>query len=236
VSTAPPQLLRTLAFGDLAAGPWGFVWDDGTGAVLVTGTLGKTPSAPVVRPVSLTGEPEDEQWLLSGEGTELRVTAGHGQLCGVAGALSAGGVEHELETLGLRATLPAPVPAALDSLRVILAWFTPEDGVAFAAARSRGASGQERDEVTASVFDSNGAVSIDDGRLSTTYSGAAPLRMSLEMWVDDEEDAFPRRAAGEVIDDGTEVAVSGLTLDVRALHSHRAGHDGLGVYVLARPR
>jgi hypothetical protein len=233
VTLQASTMLRTLAFGALPGGPWGFVWSDPNSTVAVIGEIGADAQ---VRDLELAGDPEAETWSLHGDGVELSAVAGHGQLCELTGTVRIGGTEHTVQALGVRTTLSAPEPSALDSLRIVLVWFSPEDGVAFAAVRPRGASGQERDEVQASVVETSGTVAIDDGRLSTTYAAGAPKRMSLELWIDDEEDSFPRRAAGEVIGSGAELKLTGLTADVRVLHAHRAGHDGLGVYVLARPR
>jgi hypothetical protein len=223
--------VRTLAFGGLADGLWGFVWSRQE-TVAIVGSLGDEPETSVVR-AELVGEPEADRWTLTGEGVELRAVAGHGQLCTVAGAFGVGGIPGELETLGLRASIPADL-AAVDSLRVVLAWFAPDDGLAVSSARPRGAAGHDHDEVIATVFEPGGALTIDDGRLSTTYDATGqPTRMSLELWLPDEEESYPRRAAGEVIGMLGEAELADAELEVHALECHRAGRDGLGVYALA---
>lgn len=233
MTLATSPLLRTLAFGGLAEGLWAFVWSHHE-TVAVIGSLGEDPGISIVR-VELVGEPEAEQWTVTGEGIELSAIPGHGQLCTVAGALGFDGADRELETLGVRASVPTEI-TALDSLRVVLAWFAPDDGLAVSSARPRGAAGHDHDEVIATVFEPAGALTIDDGRLSTTYDATgAPSRMSLELWLEDEADTYPRRAAGEVIGTGGEVPLSDVELQAHALQCHRAGHDGLGVYALAVP-
>ena len=80
----------------------------------------------------------------------------------------------------------------------------------------------------------DGWVPVADPRLSTTYTDTGdPLRTSLELWISDGEDEFPRRAAGEAAGPGAELATDELQMRVAPLRCHSRGQDGAGVYVLA---
>jgi hypothetical protein len=58
--------------------------------------------------------------------------------------------------------------------------------------------------------------------------------MGLELWVGDGDEQFPRRAAGEALGPGEELSAGAMTVRILPLRCHSAGHDGPGVYLLAR--
>ncbi len=73
------------------------------------------------------------------------------------------------------------------------------DGIAVAAVRPRKASGHANDAVHAALLDPcAGVTAVAEPRLSTTYGGdGTPTRAGLELWLEDENEHYPRRAAGD---------------------------------------
>jgi hypothetical protein len=254
MSAPPGTALRTLAFGDLDAGLWvasAGAADQVTAVVASALTADQRPASSVVPIVSvraqLAGSAPDEQWELTGDALQLRVTVenrwrvpGDGpfaQPCRVAGRLELDGVEREVDCLGVRSSVPDLNLRALDSLRQVLVWFADDDAIALSSVRPRGAEGQDRDVVAAAVFEPEGRLEVEEGRLSTTYAaGDAPTRMSLELWLTDEEEQFPRRAAGESLGSGASGTAAEAEIGLYALRCHSHGRDGAGAYVVARPR
>jgi hypothetical protein len=251
---APTVPLSTLAFGDAQADLWGVVWGARDAVAIIGGSrTGATVSidsaaqdAGAVRADGLTleveviGECEISYQDASDSDAEASdadvVTA---QICAVAGTASLDGDPQTVDCLGLRVMQAAPDPAGLDSLRQVLAWFAPGDALAVAAARPRRSAGHDRDEVTAAMFEPAGPLGIDEARLSTTYGeDGAPRRMSLELWPVEEEEqegAYPRRVAGEVVGPAIVATAGEFRLEARPMRCHRAGNDGRGVYLIARP-
>jgi hypothetical protein len=236
---------RTLAFGDVDGRMWGAAVQSAD-AGLAFGSAGGWSVAP---------EPEwtveDRAWSLRGDGFELHVDprgeapedsdgrapgeiSGLQELCRVHGRISLDGVEQTVDCAGTRTEIDGLEPDAIGSARVVSGWFGPDEAITVIALRSRRASDQESDLVAATLFDPGGWVPVTDPRLSTTYTEAGgPARTSLELWVADGENEFPRRAAGEAT--GLDVAVTAgeLALRVAPLRCHSRGLEGSGVYVLA---
>lgn len=238
---------RTLAFGDVDGQLWGAAVQSAH-AGLAFGSTGASSVAP---------EPEwiieDRVWNLRGEGFELHVdprgeapkeadgngegpaeVSGLQELCRVHGRISLDGVEQIVDCGGTRTEIDGLEPGAIGSARVVSGWFGPDEAITVIALRSRRASDHQADLVAATLFDPNGWVPVTDPRLSTTYTEAGrPARTSLELWVADGENEFPRRAAGEAT--GADVAVTAgeLALRVAPLRCHSRGLEGAGVYVLA---
>jgi hypothetical protein len=236
--------LRTLTFGDVEQGVWGAAWLPGPDApgmlVLGTGEQITTYEAAV--------EIDGPEWRLQAEGLVLAVaadsppveltdesgaSAGSEQLCAVSVAL---GPDAEFQSPGRRGEHPIVLaPDRVDSVREVSAWFEGGEAVAVLALRSRKQRGHEQDAITALVIDPEKPVSIVDPRLSTTYAASGrPTRMTLELWSDDP-DQYPRRFAGESAGREAEVSVAGWTVSAQLLRCHSRGHDGTGMYVLARP-
>ncbi len=122
----------------------------------------------------------------------------------------------------------------LESVRGLSGWFGADQGLTLLALRPAGRRGQEDDLIAATVFDPEGWMAVDDPRISTTYrAGDRPARASLELWIGDGDEQFPRRAAAEATGDGAELEHNGLRLQVTPLRCHTLGLDGAGVYLLA---
>jgi hypothetical protein len=244
-------VLRTVAFGDLDAGVWGAAW----GAEQPFVTLGALDvgEATAVAPVTIEGSGETEEWRISGEGVELALApegspastpalngapASFDQLCRVRGRFNIGRTERAVDCLGRRGVRVQPIDLGrFESLRDVSAWFGPDQGLVVASLRPRKATGHGADVVTAALLEPTGPVAVADPRLSTTYTAEGrPSRMSLELWLGDEEDEYPRRAAGEAI--GAGVTSSRGEVEVRAelLRCHSRGSEGAGVYLLVRAR
>ncbi len=242
MSAAGAGELRTLAFGELDAGLWGCAWAAGETCVAIAG---KGTTASVLDDATLHGAGASEQWTLTGDGLELEALpvgdtadaqplGGYDQLCRVRGAIRLPDGEHELEVLGRRASRAGIDVVALDSVRDVSAWFAPDDGLTLTALRPRGAKGHDRDVLAASVFGEDGARTVADPRLSSTYGhDGRLLHTGLELWLDAENDQqYPRRAAADALSNGAHVDVAGRTLSVWPLLWRSRGVEGAGIYVL----
>lgn len=229
-------MLRTLTFADTGSGIWGAAWtlgDDHGGFALVGG-----------HSASL-----DDDWRLTGDGIELEPASGGVRFEGVDGfdefVIVRGRIaDRTIECLGRRGERPALDPTAYDSIRDVSAWFAADDGLALTSARPQGARGHEDDQLTVSAIEGGQPLAIADPRLSTTYgSDGSPVRASLELWVgqpDQDEDAddgpalHPHRTAGEATADPAGAMLGSLVVQARAFRWHARGHEGSGMYVLAR--
>lgn len=246
--------IRTLAFGHLDAGLWGCVWA-GEQPVAVIGGLDET-SSPHSGPVTIDGSSENEDWRIAGrdwgsagDRLELVVTGasapasagslpGFEQLCRVTGRYALGTSEHAVDCLGLRALRDPLDLGRLDSMRVLFAWFEPDEGLSLTALRPRGARGHDADTVAATVFDPEGPTAVEDPRLSTTYGrDGLPVHAGMELWLaaDGEGEQYPRRAAGDALGASVRLRHAGLELGASPLRWHSRGQEGAGVYLLVRP-
>jgi hypothetical protein len=231
-----------LNFADLDSGVWGVAWDlgaDRSGVVLIGDRAGfASPEA------ALTGT-----WEISGDEVDLESVAeelaGVDQLIAVRGRLRLNGTEHRIDCLGRRGLRADLDPLALESVRDVSAWFAPEDGLALTAARSPGSTGQEDDRLTASFFEGGRLLAIAEPRLSTTYGAdGSPIHAGLELWPEppadqdgtDHTPSYPRRAAGEAAGSPATATAGSLSIEARLFRWHSHGHEGAGMYVLARLR
>jgi hypothetical protein len=248
VSATAAGSIRTVAFGDLDAGLWGVAWSNGEAFAAVG------PSQPGAvlngEAVTVSGSEADEEWILTAPDFELRATPqselvvstevdGFDQLCRVQGSAVVGGERRALEVPGRRGHRPAIDIDALDSIREVSAWFGEAGGLGLTALRPNAFKGHDHDLVAASVFDSDGAVSVADPRLSTTYTAAgSPARVGLELWLDqeDSEQQYPRRAAGEAVGASASWPLGSFLLEVHLMRCRSRGAEGTGVYLLARRR
>jgi hypothetical protein len=243
-----PGSFRTLAFGDLDGGVWGAAWV-GPASLVAIGAL--TGAEPAILDAVLSGSSADTDWTLAGEAIDLTIAAhgeaagspqldGFDQLCHVRGRAVLAGQELTIDALGRRGMRADIELGSLDSIRDVSAWFPPDDGIAVTALRPRRASGHEGDLVVASLFEPSGAVAVADPRLSTTYAAdGSPSRAGIELWLDsadEDEEQYPRRAAGEAIGPAVVAAGDGLTVAAQVLRWHSRGQEGLGMYTLARAR
>ena len=247
MSGAGTSAFRTLAFGAVDGRLWGAAVQSAE-AALAFGSGDGTRAAPAP-----AWTIEDRAWSLTGDGFELHVeprgetpaepetdgdapanVSGLQELCRVQGRISLEGVEQIVDCGGTRTEVDGLKPAAVASARGVSGWFGPDEAITLIALRSPGASDHEADLVAATLFDVDGWVPVSDPRLSTTYTKAGdPARASLELWVSDGENEFPRRAAGEVAGPGVSVRAGALSLCVAPMRCHSRGLEGAGVYVLA---
>jgi hypothetical protein len=233
--------LRIVSFGDLGGGVWGTAVDAGQPAVV----FGDGSATGAGEAVELSAG--DGHWELTGDCIDLQIgptePAGDGvavrpardELCRARGRLVLDGAETTVDCPATRSVSRVLDRGELDSIRGIWGWFEDGQALSLLALRPRGGSGQDDDRLTATLFDSEGPIEVDEPRLSTTYTDdGRPSRASLELWVGEGEDQYPRRAAAEAIGSGAGVSATGLSLHVSPLRCHSRGLDGPGVYLLAR--
>lgn len=159
---------------------------------------------------------------------------GYEQLCRVRGTVSVGGRRWTVDCLGQRGhQWGAPDWTRIELSRTLGIWLEDERGVALASVRPRGAAGQEDEVVSAFLLDDE-AISIDDPRISTTLDGSGrQLRAGLELWVDEEGEHGPLRAAGDAVC-GTTFDLGELRLDCSFFEWRMGGMRGVGRYDLLR--
>jgi hypothetical protein len=230
--------LRIVAFADPEARVWGTAVDAGERAI-VFGAAGATGSAAGHEAVGFVAR--DGEWLLDGESFELAVApsddgrASTGdELCHVRGTVLVDGERVRVDCPGARADEPVAVEE-LNSLRGVWGWFEDHHALAVLALRPRGRDGHEDDRLEATLFDPEETIVVEEPRLSTTYTERGlPSRASLELWIAEGDEQYPRRAAAEAISPGAGVRASGLAIQVTPMRCHSRGLDGGGVYLLAR--
>ena len=233
--------LRTVSFGDADAGVWGAV-ADGELRFLALGA-GSSTRAELE---SLTLEYSDEQgdWQLRGDGLELTIEpelalAGgpveFDQRCRVRGGFTLDGHEQAVDCRGIRSSRDGRTDLRrCEAIRSVSGWFGAEDGVALLALRPRAPQGHDEDSVSATLFEHGGPVPVTEPRLSTTYAAdGRPLRVSLELWLGEEPDDYPRRAAAEALGTPASCAHHGVEAQAELLRWHSRGMEGSGVYLLA---
>ena len=156
------------------------------------------------------------------------------QPCTVRGSVTVSGAMLEIDCEGLRLTLSDLDVRDAGSLRAVAGWFGPELSLALGALRPRGSRGHEHDRLTATLFEAGLPRMVDEPRLSTTVrDDGLPARMSMELWVAEGDDLYPRRAAGEAAASGVRTPSGTPRLGVVPMTCHMAGLDGAGVYLLA---
>ncbi len=250
--------LRTLAFGEVEVGIWASAWDLGDGRSGFTAVGAGDGAAVFDRPdpIELSDDEAGSWWLASDdleleilpEGEAATLADGFDQLVRVRGRLRAGGSDYEVDTLGTRASRADIELSRFESIRGVSAWFGPDLGLAVVSARPRGAAGHDHDLITVSLFEQGLPVTIEDPRLSTTYTeGGIPARASVEVWLEpDESEAAatgqeppeprPRRLAGESIGPVASHSAGGLDVHAALFRWHAQSRQGSGLYVLVRPR
>lgn len=168
-------------------------------------------------------------------------TTGYEQLCAVDGEVVLDGEQLALAGAGQRGhswgvtdwdrlERVATIGAWLDGPRAALAW----------SARPSGAAGHGSDAVTAAVVDADGEgpfmIEVERARLSTISNPSGhQLRAGLELWPvrEDDEPAWPHRAAGEAVA-GATVDLGRLTLQAGFFRWRMSGHEGPGCYHMLR--
>ncbi len=250
MSAPPPDQLRTVSFGDVDGSVWGAGLRAGSAGALI---IGGGSGDPIQVTLPAGGWSADgATWRIAADGVELEVDAvteeresfphpdgrdpirGVQELCRVRGTVTRSGGEHRLDCPGTRTVIDGVDPGGLDSVRAVAGWFASDEAFTLLALRAPRSRGQESDLVAATLFDPEGWVPVADPRLSTTYDGAGvPTRVSLELWVNEGENEFPRRAAGEAAAPGAAVTAEGLEVRATPLRCHSHGREGGGVYLLA---
>ena len=160
--------------------------------------------------------------------------AGFDHLCRVSGQV--GGAS--FEGLGQRGrSWGAPDWDRMALARSLSAWLDDAHAVSAVSVRPAKAKSHADEAVAAFVFDSDREEdpvrAVADPRLSTTYDGdGRQRRAGLELYISDD-DAFPRRAAGEVVA-GTSLDLGSLRLDCSFFRWRMEGREGLGRYDVLR--
>lgn len=244
VTSAPAP--RSFAFGSVDPAIWGAAWlsaeDKPSHIALASPTGGTTLAA------GIEGHSAEEPWRITGDGVELLLTPlgepsdhrqeGFDQLGHVEGRFTLEGQQHAVSCLGWRAAAREDaVDDRVGSFRQVAAWFEPAEGLALLALRPRSARGQEADVLTAAVLDPETSIEVADPRLSTTYSSdGQPSRAGIELWVGDEEQQYPRRAAGEALGQPLAWRVGRLEVHAQLFSWHSRGANGAGIYLIGTAR
>jgi hypothetical protein len=159
---------------------------------------------------------------------------GYEQLCHVHGTVHLGPETHEVRCLGQRGhSWGAPDWDRIRATRTLAAWLDDGTAVVLSAVRPAGTADHEGEASWAAVLGAAGNLRVDEPRLTTTYDeDCRQRRAGLELWVG-LEDAYPRRAAGEVLC-GSTLDLGRLRLDCAFLRWRMDGHAGVGRYDLLR--
>ena len=159
---------------------------------------------------------------------------GYEQLCHVQGTVRIDGAEREVRCLGQRGHMwGEPDWQRIDSTRTLAAWLDDGSGLLLTAVRPAGAADHDGDATWATVIGPAGSLRVEEPRLSTTYDEAGRQRSAgLELWIG-EDDAYPRRASGEVVC-GSTLELGQLRLDCAFLRWHMGGRSGIGRYDVLR--
>ena len=159
---------------------------------------------------------------------------GYEQLCHVHGTVRTGGAEREVRCRGQRGhAWGEPDWERIESTRTLAAWLEDGSAVLLTAVRPAGAADHESDATWAAMIGPAGNLRVDEPRLSTTYDEAGRQRSAgLELWIG-EDDAYPRRASGEVVC-GSTLELGQLRLDCAFVRWHMGGRAGIGRYDLLR--
>jgi hypothetical protein len=167
------------------------------------------------------------------ESPELGGMAGYEQPCRVRGTVRAGGRELAIDALGARGRAWGdPDWERIELTRSVAAW-TDGAAAALTAVRPAGASHHADEATWAAVWEPEGLLEIDDGRLSTTYDADGHTRRAgLELWPAGEE-SWARRGAGEVLC-GSSLDLGSLRLDCAFFRWHLEGRAGVGRYDIVR--
>jgi len=167
------------------------------------------------------------------ESPSLGGMAGYEQPCRVRGTVRAEGREHAIDALGQRArSWGDPDWERIELTRTVAAW-TDGAAAALTAIRPAGARHHADETTWAAVWEPDGLLEIDEGRLSTTYDADGHTRRAgLELWPAGDEE-WPRRGAGEVLC-GSSLDLGALRLDCSFFRWHLEGREGVGRYDIVR--
>jgi hypothetical protein len=213
---------------------------DASWEALPLGALRATVNVPLDRWSVAFDAPDGQGFALEfsalgdpAESPPLGGMAGYDQPCRVRGVVRAGGREHALDALGARGRAWGdPDWDRIELTRTVAAW---TDGAAatLTAIRPAGARHHADEATWAAVWEPEGLVEIDDGRLSTTYDADGHTRRAgLELWPAGDE-SWARRGAGEVLC-GSSLDLGSLQLDCAFFRWHLEGRAGVGRYDIVR--
>lgn len=241
-----PAPLLIVTFGDPGGELWGAALSSPRAEILIGHGDDRLTGAAL-----LDGGDADQDWRISGAGVELVAAAtgesvpstapeGFDQLGRVRGAISIGGGELQVDCVCRRALRTSVDLAEVESVRDVSSWFESGDALALTSVRPSKAGGHDRDLVVAAVLDAGAEQAVADPRLSSAYhDDGRPLRAGLELWLSDEEDEeqqYPRRAAGEASGPGIDADDERYGVLATPFRWHSRGSDGAGVYLLVRRR
>jgi hypothetical protein len=170
-------------------------------------------------------DPDDAAGRLGG-------MAGYDQPCRVRGTVRTGGRERAFDGLGQRGHAWGDADwERIELARTVTAW-TDASCAALTAIRPAGATDHAAERTWSAVWEPDGLLAVDDGRLSTTYDADGHTRRAgLELWAADAE--WPRRGTGEVLC-GSSLDLGSLRLDCSFFSWHFEGHAGIGRYDIVR--
>ena len=165
-----------------------------------------------------------------GEVYELGGMEGHEKLCRVRGTAAG----RPIDCLGQRGRSWGTADWSRISLtRSLGAWLDEGPSVVYSAVRPEGAESHADEAHWGALLDADGAVAIDDPRISTTYDGDGhQRRVGLELWVGEDDD-YPRRGSGQVLC-GSSVELGQLRLDCAFFAWTLDGREGVGRYDVLR--
>ena len=160
--------------------------------------------------------------------------AGYEQACAVTGVVRVGGREVTVDCGGQRGhTWGEPDWTQLEATRNVAAWWGSELGLALTAVRPAGARSHADEPMWAALLRRDGALGVEEPRLSTTYDGDGHQRRAgLELWLDDH-DAHPHRGSGEILC-GSTLELGQLQLDCAFFRWRLDGRTGVGRYDILR--
>lgn len=161
--------------------------------------------------------------------------AGYEQLCRVRGTVTAGERTLTVDCLGQRGhSWGRPDWSRIELARTVSAWLDERSAVAVTAVRSSAAKHHADEAVAAWLVEAGEPVPVAEPLVSTTYDeGGRQRHAGLELWLSTGEDAYPRRAAGEVVC-GTTLDLGALRLDCAFFSWRMEGRAGVGRYDVLR--
>lgn len=162
--------------------------------------------------------------------------AGYEQLCRVQGEVTLeAGETRRVDGTGQRGhTWGTADWRRLSSVHSVSAWLGDDRGVALTRAHAAGDKGHDGDERWAALLFGDRTADVADPRLSTTYDAEGRQRRAgLELWMDDEEESLPHRAAGSVLC-GSSLELGQLRLDCAFMRWTMEGDVGVGRYDILR--
>lgn len=160
--------------------------------------------------------------------------AGYEQVCLVSGTVTVGGRDVPVRCLGQRGhAWGEPDWGRLELAGTVSVWIEDGPAVALLAVRPEG-SAHAAEPVWAALLGPGGSQPIADPRRSTTYDAdGRQRRVGLELWIEEDEEAFPLRGSGEVLC-GSTLDLGQLRFDCSFFRWRLEGREGVGRYDILR--